>query len=191
MDVLTYDELRMVEREERDNNKLTELDDEFLNRYKAYIADKQRVLDKSDDNIIAKKVKERTKQELFNARKSFKNIFEYRARKVFDQVMVDLRMGVSPEFKGLLSSERGVYSSVRDLLKKHFNRLVKAKLKKDDASPEIKDDNVLVRFVKDFPEFAWKDLTLGPFKSEDVANLPREAVKLLLRKEVVKEVLKE
>ncbi|MBD3312236.1 hypothetical protein GF352_02150 [archaeon] len=191
MDVLTYDELRMVEREERDNNKLTELDDEFLNRYKAYIADKQRVLDKSDDNIIAKKVKERTKQELFNARKSFKNIFEYRARKVFDQVMVDLRMGVSPEFKGLLSSEQEVYSSVRKLLKKHFNQLVKAKLKKDDASPEIKDDNLLVRFVKDFPEFAWKDLTLGPFKSEDVANLPREAVKLLLQKEVVKEVLRE
>lgn len=190
MNVLTYDELRMIEREERDSKKLFELGDDFLDRYKAYIADKQRVLDKSDDNIIAKKVKERTKQELFNARNSFKSIFELRARKIFNQVMVDLRMGVNPEFKGLLSSEKRVYSSVKELLKKHFNQLVKGKLKKVDASPQIKDDNVLVRFVEDFPEFAWKDLTLGPFKVEDVANLPQEAAKLLFEKEVIKEVLK-
>lgn len=48
---------------------------------------------------------------------------------------------------------------------------------------------MLVRFVKDFPEFAWNDLVLGPFNVEDVANLPGDVAKLLLSKEVVKEVL--
>lgn len=188
MDVLTYDELRVIEREERDNKKLSTLGQDFLDRYYSYVRDKQKVLDKSDDNLIAKKVKDRTKDELFNARNSFKSIFEYRARKVFDQVLLDMRMGVSPELDGLLDFEKKAYEGMRQVLSDHFNSLNKGNLKKGVNSQKIKDNNLLVRFVKDLPEFAWEGLTLGPFSSEDVANLPKEAVRLLLDKGVVKEV---
>jgi DNA replication initiation complex subunit (GINS family) len=188
MDVLTYDELRVIEREERDNKKLSSLGQDFLERYYAYVKDKQRVLDKSDDNLIAKKVKDRTKNELFNARNSFKSIFEYRARKVFDQVLLDMRMGVSPELDGLLDFEKRAYEDMRKVLSGHFNSLNKGNLKKGVNSQEIKDKNLLVRFVKDLPKFAWEGLILGPFSSEDVANLPKEVVRLLLDKGVVKEV---
>jgi DNA replication initiation complex subunit (GINS family) len=191
MDVLTYDELRVIEREERDKKSLSTLGDGFLDRYYSYVKDKQRVLDKSDDNLIAKKVKERTKSELFNARNSFKKIFEYRLKKVFDQVMLDLRMGVKPDFSGLITQEQKFYKEVNKLLLEHFNNLSERKLKKDNASSQVKDSNVLVRFVKDFPEFVWKDKTLGPFKAEDVANLPVDVVKLLFDKEVIQEVLSE
>jgi len=192
MDVLTYDELRMIEREERSNKQLFELSEDFIERFHAYVNDKQRVLDKSDDNIIAQKVKERTKSELFNARNSFKRISECRVKKIFDQVMLDLRMGVNPDFKGLLPFEKEFYEKTRSALSDHFDQLVKRKLKKEDSSqPLVKDNNVLVRFVKEFPEFVWNDLTLGPFSPEDVANLPLDAVKLLLSKGVVKEVLGE
>jgi DNA replication initiation complex subunit (GINS family) len=189
MDLLTYDELRVIERDERDNKKLCSLGEDFLERYYSYVKDKQKVLDKSDDNLIAKKVKERTKNELFNARNSFSSIFEYRARKIFDQVLLDMRMGVSPELEGLLDFEKKAYDSIKQVLSDHFKALSKGNLKKGNDYQEIKDNNLLVRFVKDFPEFAWKNLTLGPFASQDVANLPREAVGLLLDKGVVKEVI--
>ena len=191
MDLLTYDELRMIEREERSNNGLCELSGDFIERFNAYVSDKQRVLNKSDDNVIAKKVKERTIGELTNAQNSFKRVIECRARKVFDQVLIDLRMGVKPDYTGLLLVERRLYDSLRQSLSGHFDGLTKRKLKKDCDFQPIKDDNLLVRFVKDFPEFAWNDLTLGPFKAEDVANLPKGAVNLLISKEVVKEVLNE
>lgn len=190
MDLLTYDELRLLERKERSDKKLGDLGPDFLDRYQAYISDKLRVMDKSDDNIIAAKVKERTKIELANARNSFKNLCEYRVKKVFEQALVDLRMGVKPDNVGLTDSEMKLYDSIRNSLAIHFDSIVKAKLKKGASNqPIIKDDNDLVRFVKDLPEFVYQDMTLGPFVAEDVANLPRDVVKLLLSKGVVKEVL--
>ena len=189
MDVLTYDELRVLEREERDNNKLSNLDDDFIDRFQSYVNDKQRVMDKGDDNVIASRVKERTKIELINARNSFKRLFEYRSRKVFNQVLIDLRMGVKPDFAGFLVLEKDFYDSVRQVVSSYFNQVIKRKLKKPDEYPEVKDDNVLVRFVRDFPEFAWDDKTLGPFIKEDVANLPQSVVNLLLKKEVIKVML--
>jgi|GEM_PF-2937961 len=188
MDVLTYDELRMVEREERSSNGLCALSVDFLERFQAYVSDKQRVLNKSDENLIAKKVKERTKSELQNARNSFKRIFEHRARKVYDQVMIDLRMGVSPDHVNLLPVEADLYEFLRLRLAKHFDSLTKRKFKKEADAQPIKDNNTLVRFVKELPEFVWGELTLGPFKPEDVANLPNEVVKLLLDKGLIKEV---
>ncbi len=187
-DLLTYDELRVIERNERDSTKLVALDESFIDRFNAYVADKQSVLDKSDDNVIAARVKERTKSELLNAKKSFKGVFESRARKVFNQVLIDSRMGARPELAGMLSFEKEFYNQLKGLLASHFNQIEGRKLKKEDA-PVLNDNNVLVRFIRDFPEFAWNDSTLGPFNQEDIANLPRDAVKLLLDKEVVKEVL--
>ncbi|MFA5406341.1 MAG: hypothetical protein WC307_03210 [Candidatus Nanoarchaeia archaeon] len=190
MDLLTYDELRVVERNERESNKLTDVDESFIDRFNSYIIDKQSMLDKSDDNIIAQKVKERTKNELVNARKSFKGVFEHRAKKIFNQVLVDTRMGVKPETEGMLSFEAILYNQLRNTLNDYFNQLTGRKLKKED-NPVLNDNNVLVRFINDFPEFAWGQSTLGPFKQEDVANLPLSVVKLLLEKEAIKEVLSE
>ncbi len=191
MDVLTYDELRVIEREERSSNKLTVISEDFIQRFHDYVADKQRVLDKSDDNLIAAKVKERTSKELFNARNSFKSIFEYRSHKIFNQVLLDLRMGVKPDFSELTSFEKKLYEGIKNVLQDFFNSISKGKLKKGVSSTPIKDNNLLVRFVSDLPEFVWGESSLGPFARDDVANLPVEVVKLLLNKKVVKVVLNE
>ncbi len=187
MDVLTYDEIRMIEREERDSTKITGIDENFLDRFKAYEEDKLRVLRKSDDNVIARKVKERTSKELANARNSFKSIFELRARKIFNQALTDIRMGVEPDTKSLLGFEKELYMQVRKLLEEHFSHISKGKLKKE-AVP-IKDKNTLVRFIKDLPAFAWGQMSLGPFKEGDIANLPKDVAGVLLKKGAVKAVL--
>lgn len=191
MNLLTYDELRSLERRERDSSSLVDLGIDFIDRFNSYVLDKQRVLDKSDDNIIAAKVKERSVVELSNARNSFRSIVELRSRKIFNQAFIDLRMGSSPDFAFYADSEKVFYNEVKALLSNYLNDLSKGKLKKEDVSPEIKDNNILVRFVKEFPEFAWGDKVLGPFNQEDVANLPADVAQLLLSKEVIKVMLNE
>jgi DNA replication initiation complex subunit (GINS family) len=190
LNVLTYDELRMIEREERAGGRLCKIEPDFIERFLAYVDEKQRVLDKNDDNVIAAKVKERTRSELMNAKTSYKNIFEARAHKVFTQAFIDIRMGANPDLIGLLDFEKDFYNKTKTLINDHLSITFKGKVKKEDEIIGFNDNNnVLVRFIKDFPEFAWNDLTLGPFKTEDVANLPKDVIKLLLSKEVVKEVL--
>ena len=191
MDLLTYDELRVIEREERSNNQLTPLTDEFVERFNEYASDKQKVLDKSDDNIIAGKVKERTRTELINAKNSYNNIMDYRARKIFNQVFTDIKMSAKNDFNGFLSGEKELYNSLNKLLAQYFESLTKGKVKKADGFFAFSDDNILVRFVKEFPEFVWNGQTIGPFKTEDMANLPKDVIKLLLNKEVVKVMLHE
>ncbi len=179
----------MIEREERSSNKLHPLTDEFINRYNQYIKDKERVLKKSDDNPIAKKVKERTRRELENAKTSFKNIFEVRAKKIFQQAIIDLRMGASNDYEGMINKEKEYYNNIRKLLQEYFTNITRGNLKKQDNPTPIQDKNVLIRFTQEVPEFAWKEGTLGPFKKEDIANLPPEIAKLLISKGFAKEVI--
>lgn len=191
MDLLTYDELRVIEREERSNNQLTPLTDEFIDRFNEYANDKQKVLDKSDDNIIAGKVKDRTRIELTNAKNSYNNIMDCRARKVFNQAFTDIKMSAENDFSGFLSNEKELYNNLKRLISDYLTSLNKAKVKKADSFFAFSDDNILVRFVKEFPEFMWNGKTIGPFKTQDIANLPKDVIKLLLNKEVVKVVSNE
>ncbi len=185
MDLLTYEELRTIEREEREKNSLLNLGEDFIERFEMYIQDKQKVLDKSDENLIASRIKERVKIELESAKNSFKRIFEFRAKKIFNQALIDLRMGTSPNYINLLDFEKEYYNSIRQTLKVFFDKLLKRKLKKEDKTQEIKDNNILVRFIKEVPKFIWENQIYGPFKPEDIANLPEDIVNLLLKKKAI------
>lgn len=120
----------MIEREERAGLRLCKLDLEFIDRFQSYVDEKQRVLDKSDDNIIASKVKERTRSELINARSSFKSIFETRSHKIVNQAFIDIKMGASPDLIGLLEFEKELYHKVKALINEHLNSPIKGKVKK-------------------------------------------------------------
>ncbi len=191
MDLLTYDEIRQVERNEREKKALIKLPSDFIARYLNYVKDKSRVLSKEDDNIIAKKVKERARKELFNAESSFKSLFELRARKVIDQAFIDIRMGTSGVLDNMTPEEKNLYKEVRALIEAHEQSLLKGggNFKKPQINPkkdEGQDPYVLVRFLKDVPLFAWKDGELGPFKKEDVANIPRDLVPVLKKQGSIK-----
>lgn len=57
------------------------------------------------------------------------------------------------------------------------------------ALPERKKDKLVVRFVKDLPAIIGVDLrTHGPFKAEDIANLPFENAESLIRQGAAVEI---
>ena len=185
MDVLTYEEIRDAERKEKDSQSLVLLNPDFINRFNDYLADKRRILEKDDDNLISKKLKSQSENEFKNARDSFNRIFTIRARKLLDQAFIDIRMGASINDNNMLDFEKSLYNAFKDLMINHFNNLSKKNIKKEDAPKKLTSDNIMARFVSDVPEFAWADSVLGPFKKEDVVNLPKSLVELLLNKKVI------
>ncbi len=191
MDLLTYSGIRKFERKERDSKALIKLDSDFIPRYLSYVEDKSMILGKSDDNIIARKVMERAKKELFNAESSFKSLFELRARKIIEQAFIDIKMGAQGLSDNMLVMEESFYRQVRDLIEVHEASLIaKGKFKKHKVNPQIQnpqdDPYVLVRFLKDIPVFAWKNGNLGPFKAEDVANIPKDLMFVLEKQGSIK-----
>lgn len=190
MDVLTYEEIREAERKEKEAQSLSTLSIEFIDRYNNYLADKRKVLMKGDDNFIANKLKEQSEKELSNARESFQRLFGLRAKKLVDQAFMDLKMGTNLDAKNLLDFEKSFYVSFKELLQEHINAVIKRKVKKEGESDTniVNNANLVVRFVEDLPEFVWANNVLGPFKKEDVANLPKSVVELLLNKKVIEVV---
>lgn len=106
MDVLTYDEIREAERKEKEAQGLANLSVEFIDRYGNYLADKRKVLEKSNNNFIANKIKEQSEKELVNARESFQRLFALRAKKLVEQAFMDLKMGTNLDTKNLLDFEK-------------------------------------------------------------------------------------
>lgn len=171
---LTYEELRRIQRLTREKPELTELPENFADAFIAYEEDKKRILNSSDSNIFAKKAKDKARDELRNARDVFFDIIDRRAGKVLELalLMVKTKSEVYNN-KNITSPEQELLKKSIEVLNNHFDKVM-GKVKKNLSST-----NLIVCFKADVPEFYWNERVYGPFKKQDLANLPIEAVKLL------------
>ena len=172
-ETITFELIRKIQREEQRVSKLTKLPENFYKNASSYLNRKKKLAEKKDDRKVALEAK--------SIERLIEDIFNRRERKILNQVLITARTNIPPE--NLTEEEKDLFENLVNLVKerrkKGLNRIL----------TEKKEELVsLVVFKEDFPEFLGLDeKTYGPFKKGDIAKLPEENVKPLLKKKVVEE----
>ncbi|MEM4325760.1 MAG: hypothetical protein QXU40_00465 [Candidatus Pacearchaeota archaeon] len=185
--MITYSDIYEAARRERYSEQLQPLPKNFIIEVAEYLREKKQLSFK-EDNLFSEMVT-KTKKQLENAITLFRELVIRRRKKILNLVIIATETGISKQdFENMLDFEKTLFESVvRDIetCDKKLSDLLEQK-----KSEESK--NELVIFLEDVEEFL--DLTgetLGPFERGQIANLPKEIVKILLEDKKVEVLDKE
>jgi len=191
MDIITYETIRSVHRNEKDD-VLQQLPDGF------YMAVKNWLIHKRTNHDTYSLL------EAENAKKLLEDIINRREKKIVLSALRTMRGELPP--KSLTESEQRFFDGIvfslkqfREKIKEEsmsFDEIVQQKIddtKKlvDDMNSEIKMENKkMVKMLEDMPAFVGSDSnSYGPFKKGDVVSLPDDVMSLLLVRGAAEDIL--
>jgi DNA replication factor GINS len=178
-----YNELYEVWRQELENVELVRLPDDFYQKVAEYlkkIKEESRMLDKrtAKANLLRK--------EWQNVKRMLRELIQARYKKLIGEMAKGEKIPVD----ALTIEEKKIFTDVspiaeayrsfaKNLIQGHFLKI------KDEKEPKI----VVLRFLKDVPALIGSDMkTYGPFEAEDIASLPAENAKILVRQGLAEKV---
>ena len=178
-----YEELFKAWKREKTNKEIQPLPKDFylrLARYIRRIREEQRMLDeKTVKGSLMKKEEE-------NVRKMAKDLIQIR----YEKIMHLARKGEPALIANLTEEEERWFkeSSLQfDAFKKFTYGILQGRIRKTDEKP--KDRLVVVRILREIPEIIGVDMkTYGPFKPEDIASLPVENARILIKQGAAMEI---
>jgi DNA replication factor GINS len=178
-----YDDLYQAWKLELENKELQKLPPEFYVRTTEYIRklrEESRMLDKRalKTNLL--------KKEMQNVRRMVHELIQSRYRKIIGGVA----KGETTSQDALTPEEKTIYSRVSQFAEAVQNF---AKEIARGQAPKIKTETDhrrrALRFLKDVPAIIGADMkTYGPFKVEDIATLPVENTKILIKQGLAERV---
>lgn len=175
--MITYNDIYEASRKERYSDNLQPIPKNFVIEVANYIREKKEVASKEDD--VFSDVIMKTKKQLENAITLFKEFMLRRKKKILNLVLVAAETGISKQdFDNMLQFEKELFEDLMkciDCSEKKVNSLL------NGSNSEKCSNNSLVSFLESVEEFV--DLegnSLGPFEEGQIANLPKEIVKILL-----------
>lgn len=178
-----YDELYNAWMKEKDNTELQKLPKDFYSKiinYVGRIRQEGRMLDQNSPKARL------TSKELLNAKRLVEELFRLRFEKIVKEAALMKPLGkelLTPEEQTTLMGLTNSTASFQYFLKE----ALQGKVSRVD---ELKHSTrVMVRFLKETPAIAGADLKVyGPFSVEDVAALPIENAKVLVKHGVAMEI---
>ncbi|MBW3013375.1 hypothetical protein KY325_01305 [Candidatus Woesearchaeota archaeon] len=198
---ITYDTLYDVLRREKNSGELQELDENFLANVIAYLKEKQELLEnkKNDQGLFGFEEKRKVVQQIDNAHKLLKDIYEWREKKIILLARdVSRTNNQIANTTNLLESEKQLYDAVLDVLNKFRKNLINRILQENlpeigDEKPkplkipsELQDedeaDSVQIKFIEDVPVFMGPNMErYGPYSQDQVVDLPDEIAQLMVK----------
>ncbi|KPV63805.1 MAG: hypothetical protein AOA66_0645 [Candidatus Bathyarchaeota archaeon BA2] len=178
-----YDELYEAWKKEKESVEIQKLPRNFYAKLVDYvkkIREESRMLD--EKTTKAKLMK----RELKNVKSMVKELFQFRRDKVrkkaLDRETVPKEVLTEEEEKlygQIFPLAESYQSFLRDVLQGRLSRIEK----------EEKPKRMLLRFIQEIPAIVGSDMkTYGPFKPEDIATLPTENARILVKQGVAVEV---
>lgn len=174
--MITYSDLYEAARKERYSEQLQSLQKNFITEVAEYLKEKKQLSLKEDDIFSDMIVK--TKKQLENATTLFRELMIRRRKKILNLVLIAAETGISKQdFENMLSFEKSLFE---DLIKNIENSDKKiSELLNRKKVEELK--NELVIFKTDVEEFLdMEGEKIGPFQKGQIANIPKEIVKILI-----------
>ena len=174
--MITYNDIYEAARKERYSDNLQPIAKNFVSEVSNYLKEKKEMASKEDDvfsDVIIK-----TKKQLENAITLFKEFMLRRKKKILNLVLVAAETGISKQdFENMLQFEKELFEELMkciDSSDKKMNQIL-------NGGTEETHKNDLVSFLEDVEEFVGLDGdTIGPFEKGQVANIPKEVVKILV-----------
>ena len=176
-----YDELYTAWRFELDNTELGSLPSDFYTRVAAYL----RTIVKETRMIDKKTVKSKLlKHELERVKSMLKELVWTRYKKLVSLVIESQELP-----SALLTNEEESlcmdFVSFAESYQNFADKLLRGKVSHKISKAPLKEvrKRVVLRFIKTVPKVIGADMkTYGPFMVEDVASVPMENAKILIKK---------
>ncbi len=168
-----YESLFEYWKQERASDKLLPLRETFMQRLRTYI---EQLITETQSEDISDTHRLLLEAELSNLRFILKSLLQHRVKKILAMVLasdtIDHSLMTRQEQRFVEQITRSL-RSVRMLEEDLF-----APMEADSSSSLI-----LVRFLEDYPQIAGVDLkTYGPFRADDLAVLPLENARGIIRR---------
>ncbi|PSH02257.1 MAG: hypothetical protein BRC26_01475 [Nanohaloarchaea archaeon QH_8_44_6] len=187
-EALTFSDLRKIQKTEKRQDKLSELEDNFLLRVSEYIERKEGV----------------DHREYKNAKRVFEKIIGLRQEKIVKNAKISVKSDVKSSKLNLLPREQEFFRDIKERFKEYsasIDEVVESDSDKVET-PEIemeeneeKDEDLdetetsteegyeKVEIISEVPEFMGTDLeSYGPFEEGEKAELPEENADILVNR---------
>jgi DNA replication factor GINS len=178
-----YNELNEIWKRELESDELEKLSPDFYSR----IADYMRRLNEESRMLDKRTVKASLlKKEMQNAKRMVRDVIRARYKKIVRKAA----KGEKVQSNVLTVEEEKIYAGFSSLAETHWSfskNILRGYVPKIDVEREHK--KTVLRFVKAVPAIIGADMkTYGPFKVEDVASLPIENAKVLIKQALAEKV---
>ena len=206
--VITYETLFDLLQRERERAELQKLEPTFFSDTISYIKEKKKILDAKSDSVFAADERKKTERQLENIYKILKELYERREKKIIVLALDRSRTKSNlVDTSALLKEEKVFYDSLTNMFDNYRDSILMSILNEqlpfmnpvEDKKPRQEFQNAapkkqtkLVRFISPVPKFVGPELEeYGPFKDEDIANLPSEIADVLINKSKAEEINEE
>ena len=173
--MITYNDIYEATRKERYSEQLQDLPKNFVSEFAVYLKDKKDISSKEDDDFSDIIVK--TKKQLENANTLFNELMRLRKKKILGLILIAAETGISKkDFDNMLQFEKELFEDLMkciDISNKKMNETLNGKIEEQK--------NSMIVFLTDVDSFLSPDgEMMGPFRKGDVANIPKEIVRILI-----------
>lgn len=165
---ITFEFIRKIQREEMSEPKLSKIPEDFYQKAKNYLEQKKKIAEKKEDKLTSREIK--------NVERLLEDIFNRRETKMLNLALITVRTDIPPQ--NLIEDEKEFFESAVNMLRTQRERVLSLLFKKT----KLKQDIEKIEFKDDVEEFVGIDLKkYGPFKKGDVADIPKDNAKLLIK----------
>jgi DNA replication factor GINS len=172
---ITFEFIRKIQREEMTEPKLSKIPEDFYQKAKNYLEQKREIGEKKKDKSASLEVK--------NVERLLEDIFNRRETKMLNHAIITVRTDIPPQ--NLIEDEKEFFESAVNMLSTQRERVLNLLFKKT----KLKQDFQKIEFKDDVEEFIGVDLRkYGPFKKSEVAEIPKDNAKLLIKMKKAKKI---
>ena len=179
-----YEDLYRIWKQELEDSELVKLPSNFYPSIADYIrklGEEGRMLDKRTAKASL------LKKEVQNVRRMIMELLQTRYRKLIKTIS----KGEEIPLDALADEEKEILSRVFPLAETYHNfteNILHGNVQTDNAEQRNRRMTAL-RFLKDIPEIIGADMkSYGPFKVEDIASLPKDNAKILIKQGMVEKI---
>lgn len=177
---LSYDELRMIHRRERNSSRLTEVSEDFYSQIEEFLSEEnKRYQQELKEDFSLSKAKA-----FADLKRMTEEILALREKKVLSYALASSRTQEARE-EALALPEKKFYEKIKGLLEEN-RKILEAVVSFKTGSKEKKELNAMkVKMLKEVPSFIGADMKeYGPYSEGQEVSLPYKIAKLFLTRKL-------
>ncbi|MGM5482185.1 MAG: hypothetical protein ACQESF_01875 [Nanobdellota archaeon] len=213
--LINYETVYELLRREKSRDEVQKLPDNFVEELSSHIKSLENEINKKRreiDSFSGTQIR-KEEQKYYSMKRIINELYQKRERKIINMAITKSRTDAKPaDVANLIDKEKELFttlvktlnayrdSTIKELLGKKEKTKEKTETNKENYSnnnpeennkQEYKEEpkNKMIRFLHPVPKFFDKEMNvLGPFETDEIANLPNEIVKILVEKNRAEEI---